>query len=170
MVYTWLSDPAHALQPLTGFIQELEEAISSNRTKLSMAKGYERHLAVDLLAWRADDPAVTPPPSLPDGIDVLWVFNRSASAHRTDPIAWWTTRHNEWSLSHPRPPVHPWMVRDQGTSDSPLSIMRFSEYTEEDFNRSLQEAIGIGLPLDVVAKCSGLSHTEVIRRTTAAPE
>lgn len=170
VIYTWLSDPDRGIQPLTGFTQELDEAVSSNRKKLAMAKGYERHLAVDLLAWRAQDPALTPPPSLPNDIDVLWVFNRYTTAHRTDPIAWWIARHNEWSLSHPSPPVHPWMVRDQGTSDSPLSIMRFSEYAEEDFNRSLQEAINIGLPLDVVAKCSGLSHAEVTRRTTAASE
>ena len=106
VIYTWLSDPDCVPQPLPGFTQELEGAIRDNQTKLAMAQGYEHHLAIDLLAWRAQDPASTPPPRFPDDLDVLWVFNRSTTARRTEPLAWWSTG-GEWSLSHPWPTVGP---------------------------------------------------------------
>ena len=68
--FVWSSDNEQAGAPLPGFTIELEEAIQANQAKLARAEGYERHLAVDLKAMRAEDPARAPPPSLPLEIDV----------------------------------------------------------------------------------------------------
>lgn len=108
VMYTWSSDSSEP-KPLTGITPKLEKALNDNCKKLGLAHGYERHLAVDLLAQRASDPSSSPVPILPPEIDVLWVVNRWSIGQNTDPMVWWTTR-AEWSLSHEWPPsggLHP---------------------------------------------------------------
>jgi len=104
VIYSWRSDPDRIPKPLSGFAKELDEAVRSNQSKLAAAVGFERQLAVDLIDMRAEDPASTPVPPLPREIDVVWVFNRSTTSSRTEPMAWWSTG-RDWSLSHPWPPV-----------------------------------------------------------------
>ncbi len=102
VIYTWSSDSSE-LEPLIGITPELEKALKDNSQKLGRAHGYERHLAVDLLAQRASDPSRSPVPILPPEIDVLWVVNRWSFGPNKDPVVWWTTR-AKWSLSHDWPP------------------------------------------------------------------
>lgn len=96
VITTWSSAGA---TPLVGFTGELQEAIHSNLAKLAHAEGFERHLAVDLCALRASDPAATPTPPFHAGINVLWVIRTTITAGRTEPMAWWSTG-GEWSFSH----------------------------------------------------------------------
>lgn len=90
---------SRAASSLPGFSYELQEAIDANRRKLARADRYERHLAVDLRALRSSNPSESPPPRLPDEIDVLWVLRTGVTVARTEPMAWWSTG-GEWSLSH----------------------------------------------------------------------
>jgi hypothetical protein len=88
-----------AVLPMTGgdvvgFGGDLEERIRDNVVKLGEVKGCERHLAVfveRLTASRSSE--LTPPPSLPLEIDVIWVvygWRDKGGSHAT-----WITRRGE---------------------------------------------------------------------------
>ncbi len=89
----------HSARP--NFEPELTGAIAQNAAKLEAARPRETHLVVchdrsDLSA----DPLATPPPELPDAIDVLWVtfgYYQAKYTHRL-----WRTRRGsgEWELLH----------------------------------------------------------------------
>ena len=72
VICTWGSSVSD-IKPLTGITPELEKALKNNSQKLGHAHGYERHLAVDLLAQCALNPSSSPVPILPSEVDVLWV-------------------------------------------------------------------------------------------------
>jgi hypothetical protein len=84
--------------PLRGIYEELLDAVESNRAKLGAASGYERHLAVDVLALRASDPAATHAPMLPEEVDWLWVVRRAYSALRGSPVVWVTDGSGRWRV------------------------------------------------------------------------
>lgn len=149
VICTWSSDTQEVLQPLPGFTSELERALRKKQAKLGRAEGYERHLAVELRALRAQDPSQTPVPTLPPTIDVLWVVNTIAVGG--EPVGWWTTG-QEWTLSHERPPT--------GGID-PFSCSE--EDIERHFAEALRAAIGSGLSLDVVAQAVGMSRDQIVR-------
>jgi hypothetical protein len=96
-----------------GFGTLLRHAVADNSSKLEEARPRETHLVV----WVARsgvsaDPALTPPPPLPDAIDVLWVMLDYYTAKHTYHL--WRTSHNDrrWQLfKHP--------LGDAPTSDPP---------------------------------------------------
>ena len=75
---------------LRGFSAELSDAITENMAKLTKMADHERHLAIDMQAMRASDPGETPPPTLPEVLDHLWVMRRRVSATRKPPVVWVT--------------------------------------------------------------------------------
>ncbi len=158
VICTWSSDPQAVPQPLPGFSSELERAIEAKRAKLGRAEGYEHHLAVDLQAWRAQDPTETPPPCLPPEIDVLWVVHTSVIGSRLEPMAWWSSG-EEWSLSHD------WLPSSTIAADGHRSFLELPEVVERGFNDALMDAINVGIPLELVARASGIPVSEVIQRT-----
>jgi hypothetical protein len=93
-----------------GFGTLLRSTLESNAEKLAEAQPREGHLAVTL--DRGDfstDPADTPPPELPEGIDQLWVLLGYFNAKWTHRV-WRTTRADpRWQLlRHPvgEPPAY----------------------------------------------------------------
>jgi hypothetical protein len=84
---------------LRGIHEELLDAMESNRAKLAAAHGYEHHLAVDVQALRASDPAATPAPILPEEIDYLWVVRRGYSLMRGSPVVWVTDGLGPWRVN-----------------------------------------------------------------------
>jgi hypothetical protein len=84
---TWGQTGATPLQSISA---DLDDAIVQNKTKLGAAIGYEKHLAVDVVEMRASDPGRSPPPSLPEQIDFLWVVRRWVSPSRSRPVVWLT--------------------------------------------------------------------------------
>jgi hypothetical protein len=79
---------------LGGFSWELVWAIEQNRKKLALAKGYERHLAIDLKGLYARDPGYTAVPKRElhnSGISVLWVVKTWRTVARPEPVVWWST-------------------------------------------------------------------------------
>jgi hypothetical protein len=95
-IATWSSRTAGALY---GFGPELIRAINSKKSKLGKAEGYERHLAVDVLALRSSDPGRTPCPELPDEIDFVWVTRRAFSLLRGSPVVWVSDGHGSWRVN-----------------------------------------------------------------------
>jgi hypothetical protein len=89
-------------QPDGGFATLLRFAIADNVDKLSEVRPRETHLLVTVGLTVSVDPAVTPPPLLPDGIDVLWVYLGYWNA-KHDYRLWRTTRGDpRWHLlDHP---------------------------------------------------------------------
>ena len=88
LIGTWSAASAGSL---AGYLPDLLWAIRDNERKLGAATHCERHLAVDVKALRARDPAATPVPPLPESIDVMWVVWNWISATATEPLVWWTT-------------------------------------------------------------------------------
>lgn len=94
----------HIHPPVSGTQEELDlsallsTAMSDNVTKLHEAAYPESHLvvAVDRHIVSAD-PARTPPPQLPDGVDVLWVFLGYFNAKWTHRL-WRTAGDGSWVL------------------------------------------------------------------------
>ena len=159
VIVTSLSDPQPIPQPLPGFAKELERAIKAKRAKLGRAEGYEHHLAVDLQAMRAQDPAKTPPPCLPPEIDVLWVVNTSSVGQRLEPIAWWSSG-GEWMFSHE------WPLSDSTTTGGyRQNFVPPPEVVERTFDDALLDGIKVGLSLECIARSVGIPVDEVIRRT-----
>lgn len=94
----------HILPPVSGTREEqdlsalLSAAISDNVTKLREAGYPESHLVVAVDRHIASaDPARTPPPQLPDGVDVLWVFLGYYNAKWTHRL-WRTAGDSSWDL------------------------------------------------------------------------
>ena len=96
VISTWSAPGAMSLRE---FGPELYEAIVNNQVKLGKMGGYETHLAVDMHALRASDPARTHPPTLPPEIKHLWVVRRHFSAFRGRPVVWHLARGDtEWKV------------------------------------------------------------------------
>ncbi len=78
-----------------GLGHDLLIAIDDNAEKLSLATGFERHLAVDVLGLRAHDPSSTFIPELPSEIDFLWVVRRTIPG----PVVWVTNGPDPWRVN-----------------------------------------------------------------------
>lgn len=69
--------PMTSVRDVVGFGDDLENAIEDNARKLGEADRYEHHLAVYVERFNASRSSdLTPPPHLPDEIDVLWVVHQ----------------------------------------------------------------------------------------------
>ena len=85
-----------------GFATLLRFAIVDNVEKLKEVRPRETHLFVTVGLTVSVDPAVTPPPPLPEGVDVLWVYLGYWNAK--DEYRLWRTRRDDprWHmLYHP---------------------------------------------------------------------
>lgn len=78
-----------------GLGHDLLVAIDDNAEKLSLATGFERHLAVDVVGLRAHDPSSTFIPELPPEIDFLWVVRRTIPG----PVVWVTNGPAPWRVN-----------------------------------------------------------------------
>ena len=78
-----------------GLLNDLLVAVGDNAEKLSLAAGFEHHLAVDVMGLRAHDPSQTPIPELPPEIDFLWVVRRTIP----DPVVWVTNGSEPWRVA-----------------------------------------------------------------------
>ncbi len=92
-----------------GFVTLLRTAMAANVDKLREARPRETHLAVWLnRSDMSPDPARTPAPKLPDGIDVLWVLLGYFNAKWTYRLWRTTASDRRWQLlRHPlgKPPA-----------------------------------------------------------------
>jgi len=95
---------------VSGFGTLLRFAVSDNAAKLGETRPRETHLLVHVGIPVSADPSLTPPPSLPEEIDVLWVHLGYWNA-KYDYRVWQTTRElGSWQrLGHPmgEPPASP---------------------------------------------------------------
>lgn len=103
--------PVGEVQSERGFATLLRFAIADNVEKLKEVRPRETHLFVTVGLSVSVDPAVTPPPALPDEVDVLWVYLGYWNA-KADYRLWRTRRGDpRWQLLyHPmgqQPKFHP---------------------------------------------------------------
>jgi hypothetical protein len=89
---------------ILGFTSLLEGAIAQNAAKLGEARPRETHLAVLVFRWDlSDDPTETPPPTLPEEVDALWVVHPDWV--RPGPVVWLAHRGDkEWRITVPARP------------------------------------------------------------------
>ena len=77
-----VSPPVGDVRSEQGFATLLRFAVADNLEKLREVRPRETHLFVTVGLAVSADPAATPPPALPDGIDVLWVY-----------LGYWNAKH-----------------------------------------------------------------------------
>lgn len=102
--------PISHVSPDIGFSTWLREAISSNAQKLDETRPRETHLFVALEISVSNDPSKTPPPALPEAVDVLWVYLGYWNA-KYEYRMWRTTRvdNPRWQLlDHPLGQLPDW--------------------------------------------------------------
>jgi hypothetical protein len=83
---------------ILGFTEHLAKAVVDNAAKLGEARPRDTHLAVLVVRWDlSDSPAETAPPSLPPGVDALWIVHPIRS--QPDAQVWLAGRGDEtWRL------------------------------------------------------------------------
>jgi hypothetical protein len=116
--------PAGDVSSERGFGTLLRHAVEDNASKLEEARPRETHLVVwEARSGLSADPALTPPPPLPDAVDVLWVMLGYYTAKWTYRL-WKTSRGDgRWQLlNHPLgepPTTHPLPTSGDGPPEEP---------------------------------------------------
>jgi hypothetical protein len=94
--------PVSGPSVIGGFGTILRAVIAANIDKLREARPRETHLGVYVSRPVSADPARTPPPSLPDGIDALWVLFDYYNAKHTYRLWQMVRDEGRWHLlRHP---------------------------------------------------------------------